>query len=467
VGVTNYRIYRDGGPIATIGATTAYSDTSVAASTSYSYTVRALDSAGNLSDPSNSVSVTTPVASSTLTFAPVADARVEQANPTTNYATSNLRSDGASGALVDSYLRFTVSGTFGSVLSAKLRVRSTTNGTVDGPAVYATGTTWSETTVNWNNRPAATSASRDDKGAIPPDTWAEYDVTPFVSGNGTFSFRLAGPSTDGVNFNAREAATLRPELVVTTGSPDIQKPTPPTNLNATAVGPNRIDLGWLASTDNVAVTGYNVYRGGTLLAGLGVTTSYADTSVAPSTPYSYQVKSLDGAGNISDPSNTASATTPSGPSILTLSPDADTRVEQATPTTNFGTSYLRSDGASAALVESYLRFTVSGASGGVQSAKLRVNTTSNGTVDGPPVYTTGTGWSETTLNWNTRPAVTSAARDDKGAIPANSWAEYDVTPFVTGNGTYSFRLAGPSTDGVNFNAREASTLRPELVVTLP
>ena len=39
------------------------------------------------------------------------------------------------------------------------------------------------------------------------------------------------------------------------------------------------------------------------------------------------------------------------------------------------------------------------------------------------------------------PAPTSAATDDKGAIPANTWVEYDVTPFVTGNGTYSFRLA--------------------------
>ena len=49
----------------------------------------------------------------------------------------------------------------------------------------------------------------------------------------------------------------------------------------------------------------------------------------------------------------------------------------------------------------------------------------------------------------------------------NTWVEYDVTPFVTGNGTYSFTLATTSNDGIDFYNREAATLRPELVVTLP
>ena len=48
----------------------------------------------------------------------------------------------------------------------------------------------------------------------------------------------------------------------------------------------------------------------------------------------------------------------------------------------------------------------------------------------------------------------------------NTWVEYDVTPFVTGNGTYSFSLATTSNDGIDFYNRENATLRPELVVTL-
>jgi hypothetical protein len=289
-----------------------------------------------------------------------------------------------------------------------------------------------------------------------------------VTGNGTYNFTLATSSTDGVIFSSRETAGSEPQLVVTTGTPDTSKPTPPGNLAANPAGPNRIDLSWLSSNDNVGVTGYNVYRGGTLLAGIGVANAYADTTVAANSTYSYQVRALDAAQNISDPSNTATTTTPSAPSVLTLSPDADTRVQQSAPTTNYATSTLGADfSTSTSNIESFLRFTVTGAPpGSVASAKLRLHTTSDGTADGPAVYTSGTSWTETALNWNSRPAVTSAATDDKGAIAANSWVEYDVTPFVTGNGTYSFRIATSSTDGIVFSQREASTFRPELVVTL-
>ena len=138
--------------------------------------------------------------------------------PTT--ATSNLRIDGGTNPAVESLLRFTVNGVpAGSVRSAKLRIHAY-SGTVDGPAVYTTEPAWSETAVNWNNRPPRTSATTDDKGAITTNSWVEYDVTQFVSGNGTYSFGLARTSSDGVDIYSREAATLRPELVVTTGTPD-------------------------------------------------------------------------------------------------------------------------------------------------------------------------------------------------------------------------------------------------------
>jgi hypothetical protein len=153
--------------------------------------------------------------------------------------------------------------------------------------------------------------------------------------------------------------------------------------------------------------------------------------------------------------------------VLTIVPDADSRVEESTPTTNYGTSYLRADfSSSAANAESYLRFTVSGVAATVLSAKLRLHSTGDGTVDGPAVYTAESSWGETTINWSNRPARTSSARDDKGAISADTWVEFDVTPFVTGNGTYTFNLVTTSTDGVNFYARETTTLRPELVLTL-
>jgi calcineurin-like phosphoesterase family protein len=155
-------------------------------------------------------------ATTTLTFPAGADARVLEATPTTNYATSYLRADGGTDPDVESYIRFTVTGLSGTVTSAKLRLYAF-NPSNNGPAVYSTTNSWTETGINWSNRPARTSPATDDKGAVALNTWVEYDVKPFVTGNGTYSFVLATSSADAVDFNQREAASLRPELVIVTG----------------------------------------------------------------------------------------------------------------------------------------------------------------------------------------------------------------------------------------------------------
>ncbi len=154
---------------------------------------------------------------STLRFFAAADAKVELANPTTNFGSGDhLRTDVGPNDDAVSYLRFMVGGISGRVTSAKLRLRSTDNGTVDGPAVRGTSGTWSESSVTWQNRPAATTGPVSDAGAIEPATWIEWDVTSLVQADGTHNFQLAAVSTDGVNFRSREfsTASLRPELVV-------------------------------------------------------------------------------------------------------------------------------------------------------------------------------------------------------------------------------------------------------------
>jgi hypothetical protein len=90
---------------------------------------------------------------------------------------------------------------------------------------------------------------------------------------------------------------------------DTTPPTVPTNLTATAVSSFQINLAWTASTDNVAVTGYTIYRGGVDLA-TTATNSYADTNLIPGTFYTYTVSAFDAAGNRSGQSAPASATTP-------------------------------------------------------------------------------------------------------------------------------------------------------------
>jgi chitodextrinase len=64
------------------------------------------------------------------------------------------------------------------------------------------------------------------------------------------------------------------------------------------VGASRVELSWNASSDNVGVAGYFVYRDGKSL-GKAVSTRFIDTLVSPNTSYVYRVEAFDAAGNIS------------------------------------------------------------------------------------------------------------------------------------------------------------------------
>jgi len=90
--------------------------------------------------------------------------------------------------------------------------------------------------------------------------------------------------------------------------PDLTPPSGPTNLSASAVSSSQIKLSWTASTDNVGVAGYTIYRGGAQV-GTTALTSYSDTSLSPSTTYTYTVAAYDAAGNVSALSASASAAT--------------------------------------------------------------------------------------------------------------------------------------------------------------
>ena len=96
-----------------------------------------------------------------------------------------------------------------------------------------------------------------------------------------------------------------------TGS-DTIAPSIPTGLTATVVSSSQINLSWTASTDNVGVTGYKVFRNGTQIATV-TTTSYSDTGLTPSTTYSYTVSAYDAVPNNSTQSASVSATTQSIP----------------------------------------------------------------------------------------------------------------------------------------------------------
>ena len=92
------------------------------------------------------------------------------------------------------------------------------------------------------------------------------------------------------------------------GATDTQAPTAPTNLVASGTANTTTTLNWTASTDNVGVVGYDVYRGTTNL-GTVTTTSANITGLTASTTYAFTVKAKDVAGNVSASSNSVSVTT--------------------------------------------------------------------------------------------------------------------------------------------------------------
>ena len=187
----------------------------MSAATRYQYTVRALDARQNRSDASNTASVTTP-AITTVTFAAVADARVEENKRNVNFGTDATLGAAADRKLIESYLQFQLAGVNGPVRTAKLRLWATA-ASVDGPGVYSTSSTWTEAAITFRNRPARGITPSEDKGAIAAGTFVEFDVKPLVSGNGTVSFVLAGSSAAAANFASREFAdpAKRPQLIVT------------------------------------------------------------------------------------------------------------------------------------------------------------------------------------------------------------------------------------------------------------
>jgi hypothetical protein len=132
--------------------------------------------------------------------------------------------------------------------------------------------------------------------------------------------------------SAAEIGTDMNSAVVSSGPSDSTPPSPPANLSATG-SLGKVTLGWGASTDNVGVSGYEVYRSTT--AGFTpaaanriatpTATSYVDT-IAPGTYY-YRVKATDAAGNLSAASAEASGTSTSdttAPTVSVTAPAAGT-----------------------------------------------------------------------------------------------------------------------------------------------
>ncbi len=158
------------------------------------------------------------------------------------------------------------------------------------------------------------------------------------------------------------------------------------------------------------------------------------------------------------PGRVATAHTPS----FTFKPSADAYVIQTSPSANYGKSTsLRVD--NSPITHSYLRFSVSGLNGAIQSAKLRIyaNSTSWGGYYSVQAESNNS-WTETAITYNNAPAPGSVIKKS-ARLSRSVWTEVDVTSYVKSQGTYNFVITTGNTN-TNFASRE-SRKSPQLVIT--
>jgi len=137
-------------------------------------------------------------------------------------------------------------------------------------------------------------------------TQTSFPDTGLLAGTG-YTYTVSAYDAAG-NSSAQSA----PATATTLPAPDTTAPTVPTNVSATAVSTSQISVTWNASTDNVGVTGYAVYRDGAQV-GTSAQPGYQDTGLSPNTTHSYTVAAYDAAGNTSAQSAPVSVTTLSPP----------------------------------------------------------------------------------------------------------------------------------------------------------
>jgi endonuclease I/chitodextrinase len=306
VGVSGYDVYQDGVLKTSVSGTSA-SITGLTASTTYAFTVKAKDAAGNISSASSVLNVTTLAPTyCTSKGGSVADEYIGRVQ----LGTINNASTGNNG-----YTDFTsISTNLTKGSSTTITITPTWTGSAypEGMAVW----------IDYNN-----DKDFDDSGELVYSR-AASTATP-ATGNftvsssaitGTTRMRVSmkynGTPTSCEQFQYGEVEDYTVNL--TTQAADTTAPTAPTSLAASGTTATTTNLSWTASTDNVAVTGYNVYQGTTLLNTVTGTT-YNVTGLTASTAYSFSVKAKDAAGNISSASNTVNVTTSaSGGSITEL-----------------------------------------------------------------------------------------------------------------------------------------------------
>jgi fibronectin type 3 domain-containing protein len=291
------------------------------------YKVIARDEAGNPSSPATTSAVVATAEPVTVTLDVVDDAMVLQTIPTTNHGSNVQLAVLGTNLQQQAFLSFDLpvapAGT--QLSSVVLRVRTSDDAkaaSVDTAAIDLVRGAWKESEVTWNNRPMDVVAGLGTLAGIPTlntPAAASLSVGALQARLGTEqTIRLSSAGTDNLRLWSSEArgVTYRPTLVLefTPIGADTSAPTAPVGLTTTVNG-TTANISWQPSSDNVAVSGYELYRGTAadfaVAAGSrvwqGAELSFADAD-RPVGTYYYRVVALDNAGNVSAVSDVVSAT---------------------------------------------------------------------------------------------------------------------------------------------------------------
>jgi len=315
-GVSYYRVFRDGAPI---GATLSpgYVDDGVAEDTEYSYRVQASDLAGNLSPPSDSLTVKTwtnlveagdawrysddPQAGSDWRQPEFADGAWPSGAAELGFGDGDEATVLAPGSWSYYFRKDVTIPLNQSVAAVQLRLIRD-----DGAVVYVNGVEVFRSNMPDGPIAPTTPASSTIAGSN-ETSWVEasVDAGAFQSGMNTIAVELhqRGAGSSDVSFDMQLDAAL------TTNVFDEESPSKPKGLKAVGKKPTRIRVRWNESTDNVGVAGYKVFRDG---VEVGFTTDlfFKDDGLWPETEHAYKVHAVDAAGNLSPRSRIRSATTP-------------------------------------------------------------------------------------------------------------------------------------------------------------
>jgi PQQ-dependent dehydrogenase (s-GDH family) len=326
VAVSGYNVYQNGTKINTSLVTSVnYNVTGLTAQTTYNFFVRALDAAGNASQNSNTVSITTPAAGCTGTGA----INFQRWNNITGTSVSNLTSNPNypnNPSTTGTLSRFEITSNGGDNYGMKVYgyICPPTTGSY---IFWIASDDNSELWLSTNSSPATKQRVAYHTQYTNSREWNKYATQKsativLVAGQLYYVEALMKEGLQGDNLAVGWAkpgqSTSAPSEVIPGSNlltqiqtvPDTQAPSAPSNLVASAVTSTSLTLTWNAATDNIGVAGYDVYRDNLKMNGSNITgTSYNVTGLAASTSYAFYVVARDAAGNSSAGSNTVNVTT--------------------------------------------------------------------------------------------------------------------------------------------------------------